>query len=63
MKYGDKSWDLRDSIVYALNAISKDKTAVLVLDQLDALRWTQANSSEALAVCMEMIRQVGYFKL
>lgn len=48
------------SIVYALDAISKDKTAVLVLDQLDALRWTQANSSEALAVCMEMIRQVGY---
>ena len=48
------------SIVYALNAISKDKTAALVLDQLDALRWTQANSSEALAVCMEMIRQVGY---
>lgn len=48
------------SIVYALNAISKDKTAVLVLDQLDALRWTQANSSEALAVCMEMIRQVRY---
>lgn len=48
------------SIVYALNTISKDKTAVLVLDQLDALRWTQANSSEALAVCMEMIRQVRY---
>lgn len=48
------------SIVYALNAIAKDKTAVLVLDQLDALRWTQANSSEALAVCMEIIRQVDY---
>lgn len=48
------------SIVYALNAISKDKIAVLVLDQLDALRWTQANSSEALAVCMEMIGQVLY---
>ena len=48
------------SIVYALNAISKDKTSVLVLDQLDALRWTQANSSEALSVCMEMIRQVAY---
>ena len=47
-------------IVYALNAIAQDKTAVLVLDQLDALRWTQANSSEALAVCMEMIRQVDY---
>ena len=48
------------SIVYALDAISKDKSAVLVLDQLDALRWTQANSSEALSVCMEMIRQVRY---
>lgn len=47
------------SLVYTLNAVAKDKTAVLVLDQLDALRWTQANSSEALAVCMEMIRQVG----
>ena len=48
------------SIVYALNAIAKDKPAVLVLDQLDALRWTQANSSEALTVCMELIRQVDY---
>ena len=48
------------SIVYALNTISKNKLAVLVLDQLDALRWTQANSSEALSVCMEMIRQVRY---
>lgn len=32
------------SIVYALNVISKDKPAVIVFDQLDALRWTQANS-------------------
>lgn len=48
------------SIVYALNVISKDKPAVIVFDQLDALRWTQANSSEALTVCMEMIKQVGY---
>lgn len=48
------------SIVYALNTIAKDKTAVLILDQLDALRWTQANSSEALSVCMEMIRQVEH---
>lgn len=48
------------SIVYALDVISKEKSAVLVLDQLDALRWTQANSSEALSVCMEIIRQVRY---
>lgn len=31
---------------------------MIILDQLDALRWTQTNSSEALAVCMELIRQV-----
>lgn len=47
-----------DSIVYALNVISRDKPAVLILDQLDALRWTQANSNVALSVCMEMIKQV-----
>lgn len=48
------------SIVYAMDAIAKNKTAVIVLDQLDALRWTQANSYEALSVCMEMIKQVRY---
>ena len=47
-----------ESIVYALDSVSKNKTAVLILDQLDALRWTQTNSSEALAVCMEIIKQV-----
>ncbi len=45
---------------YAINAISKDKPAVIILDQLDALRWTQTNSTEALAICMELIRQVSY---
>lgn len=48
------------SIVHTLNVVSIDKNAVIVLDQLDALRWTQANSSESLSVCMEMIRQVNY---
>ncbi|MBO5336863.1 MAG: hypothetical protein J6A94_07035 [Lachnospiraceae bacterium] len=46
------------SISYALHSMSKNKKAVIILDQLDALRWTQANSSEALSVCMELIRQV-----
>ncbi len=48
------------SISYALHSISKNKRAVIILDQLDALRWTQANSSEALSVCMELIKQVKY---
>ena len=46
------------SIVYALNSISRNTQAVLLLDQLDALRWTNSNSSEALSVCMELIEQI-----
>lgn len=48
------------SISYALHSVSKNQRAVIMLDQLDALRWTQANSSEALSVCMELIQQVKY---
>lgn len=48
------------SIVYSIHCVSRNENAVIILDQLDALRWTQANSSEALAVCMELIRQVEY---
>ena len=48
------------SVAYAIHCISKNEKAIIVLDQLDALRWTQANSSEAISVCMELIRQVKY---
>lgn len=51
---------LTGSISYAIHCISKNEEAVIVLAQLDALRWTQANSSEAISVCMELIRQVSY---
>lgn len=44
--------------MHAIHYLSKNEKAVIILDQLDALRWTQANSSEALTVCMELIRQV-----
>lgn len=52
-----KKLGLLASIPYALHSVSKHEQAVLILDQLDALRWTQANSSEALQVCMELITQ------
>ena len=51
---------LPSSVAYAIHCISKNEKAIIVLDQLDALRWTQANSSEAISVCMELIRQVKY---
>ncbi len=49
-----------DSIAHSIHLISRNENAVIILDQLDALRWTQAYSSEALAVCMELIRQIKY---
>ena len=51
----------QNSIVDAIHNISQNEKAVIILDQLDALRWTQANSAEAVTVCMELIRQVKFF--
>lgn len=53
-----RSLGLPCSISFAIDSISKNQNAIIILDQLDALRWTQANSSEALSVCMELIREV-----
>lgn len=55
-----KGLGLPSSIAHSLHCTSRNENAVILLDQLDALRWTQANSSEALAVCLELIRQVEY---
>lgn len=56
-KYG-QSLGLPTSPVYCLDAVSKCREAVLVLDQLDAVRWTNNHSRTALEVCREMIREV-----
>lgn len=57
-KYGE-SLGFPASPVFCLNAVSKDREAVLVLDQLDAIRWTSNHSRTALEVCKEMIREVN----
>ena len=56
-KYGE-SLGLPGSPVSCLSAISGSKPCVLILDQLDALRWTALHSSTALDICKEMIEQV-----
>lgn len=53
-----QSMGLPASVSQCLNAVSCDKKAVLIFDQLDALRWTQAHSSESLAICRKIIREV-----
>ncbi|MFC3040410.1 hypothetical protein ACFOGI_09080 [Virgibacillus xinjiangensis] len=56
--YGEQL-DLPASPVFCIDAVSKDKEAVLILDQLDAVRWTNNHSSTALEVCKEMIAEVN----
>lgn len=53
-------WDLGlpASIVHCIHSVSKNERAVIILDQLDALRWTQAHSRDALLVCTQIINQV-----
>ena len=46
------------TIPEAINQISSDKKAVVILDQLDAIRWTESNSYEAISICTELINKV-----
>ncbi|WP_214809044.1 hypothetical protein [Exiguobacterium sp. s144] len=56
-KWG-KHLGLPASVTYSIHSISKSERAVIILDQLDALRWTMAHSRDALLVCAEIINQV-----
>ncbi|WP_143709813.1 hypothetical protein [Paraclostridium bifermentans] len=47
------------SIDKAINAISEDESGVIILDQLDALRWTQSHSRQALIICSEIIKRIN----
>lgn len=57
--YGE-SLGLPASPIFCIDAVSKGCEAVLILDQLDAIRWTNNHSSTALEVCKEMIREAEY---
>lgn len=49
---------LPDSPVRCLQKIAGNNNCVLILDQLDALRWTTTHSPTALAVCKELISEI-----
>ncbi|WP_227430540.1 hypothetical protein [Psychrobacter sp. I-STPA6b] len=48
----------KQSPVYAMVNASKSKRVVIILDQLDAIRWTANHSNNALQVCQEIARQI-----
>lgn len=50
------------SPVNCLAALAGERSCILILDQLDAIRWTSAHSANALDVCKEMVRQVLSFR-
>ncbi len=54
-----KDMGLPDSPVFSLAGMAGGRTCVLILDQLDAIRWTSAHSGNALDVCKELLRQIG----
>lgn len=54
--YG-QSLGLPQSPVFCLSEHAAGRPCVLILDQLDCLRWTSAHSATALDVCKEMISQ------
>lgn len=56
-QYG-QDLSLPDSPVRCLQKIAGRKECVLILDQLDALRWTSTHSPTAFAVCKELISEV-----
>lgn len=56
VQYG-KDLGLHDSPVYCLYELAGKSPCVLILDQLDALRWTTAHSPTALSVCKELISE------
>ncbi len=49
---------LPESPAHCLTGLAAGRKAVLILDQLDAIRWTAAHSSSAMDVCGELLRQV-----
>lgn len=56
-KYGE-NLGFSASPIHCLDSISQNKNAVIILDQLDAIRWTNTHSNTALEVCKDLIREV-----
>ena len=54
---------LPDCPAFSLSALAGERQSVLILDQLDAIRWTSAHSNNALDVCKELEHHVQLKRL
>jgi hypothetical protein len=57
-----KKLGLPESPALCLESLAGENKAILILDQLDALRWTRAHSAGALDVCKSLVRQIRYLR-
>lgn len=55
-RFGDEL-GLPESPAFCLREMAGEREAVLLLDQMDALRWTSAHSGEAWEICQEVMRE------
>ena len=53
-----KDMGLPESPARCLEALAAQRPSVLILDQLDALRWTSSHSANALEVCKSLVNEV-----
>jgi hypothetical protein len=58
-KYGVDMLGLPGSPALCLSRLAANGVGVLILDQLDAIRWTAQHTRTALEVCKELINQVN----
>lgn len=61
-KWGEEL-GLTTSIPMALKMLCENNRGVIILDQLDALRWTNEHSRQALITCTEVIKRVEEINL
>ncbi len=57
-KFFGESLGLPDSPVVTLQAIAGDRPALIIIDQLDAIRWTSLHSSDSFEICKELVSQI-----
>jgi len=57
-----KNMGLPDCPAFSLAGMSGERLSVLILDQLDAIRWTSVHSSNALDVCKELVRHIQFLQ-
>ena len=61
-KHFGENMGLPDSPAHCLAAMAGERFCVLILDQLDDIRWTSSHSANALDVCKELVSQVVSFR-